>query len=52
MKRYVRLYEQRIPRANLGIYKKERIVYGFKDVHMDLNVIQLLWQVRTGVPAI
>ena len=48
MKRYDRLYEQKIPRANLGIYKKERIAYRFKDVHMDLNVIQLLWQVSGG----
>jgi len=48
MKRYDLLYKQKIPRANLGIYKKERIVYGFKDVHMDLNVIQLLWQVSGG----
>lgn len=48
MEKYLRLYEQKIPRANLRTYKKERIVYGFKDVHMDLNVIQLLWQVSGG----
>ncbi len=48
MKRYEKLYEQKIPRANLSKYKKERITYRFKDVHMDLNAVHLLWQQSGG----
>ncbi len=35
MERYIKLYQTEIPKANMGQYKKERIVYRFKDVHMD-----------------
>jgi pimeloyl-ACP methyl ester carboxylesterase len=48
MKKYEKLYEQKIPSANLNKYKKERIIYRFKDVHMDLNVMHLLWQQSGG----
>ena len=48
MKRYQKLYEQKIPRASLSKYKRERIVYRFKDVHMDLNAMHLLWQQSGG----
>ena len=43
MERYERLYEAKMPRASMGRYKKERIVYRYKDVHTDLNVGHLLW---------
>ncbi len=43
MKRYTKLYDTPIPRANVRTYKKERIVYRFRNVHMDFNVIHLLW---------
>lgn len=48
MERYQKLYEQKIPRANLSKYKKERLVYRFKDVHMDLNVSHMLWLQNGG----
>ncbi len=48
MKKYEKLYERTIPRASVGKYKKERIVYRLKDVHMDFNVAHLLWQQAGG----
>ncbi len=48
MEKYHRLYEKKIPRANLGVYKKNRVIYCFKDVHLDLNVMHLLWQQAGG----
>ncbi len=43
MRKYHALYETEIPRASQRLYKQNRIVYRFSDVHMDLNVMHLLW---------
>ncbi len=48
MQRYEKLRDPDVPRANLGKYKRERIIYRFKDVHMDLNIVHLLWQQSGG----
>jgi len=48
VERYDKLYEVKIPGAKIGQYKRERIVYRFKDVHMDLHVSHLLWLQNGG----